>query len=249
MDTPSPKTAQLFVTCLVDAFFPDVGRAVVEVLERQGYTVEFPFDQTCCGQPAFNGGHWDDARAMARHTLDVLDATGGPIVLPSGSCADMIIHHYPDLFAGDDEYARKASAVAARTYEFSQFLVDELGLTGAGALCPGKAVYHPSCHGLRNLNLREQPQTLLAHVKGLALAGLPDAETCCGFGGLFAVKMSAISGAMLRRKLDAIEASGAEMVIGGDVSCLMHLAGGLQRRGSPIQVKHLAQVLNEQEAK
>jgi len=239
------QTVQLLVTCLVDAFFPQVGMAAVNVLERCGLKVEFPAGQTCCGQPAFNGGFWDDARAMARHTLNVLGPTEGPIVLPSASCAEMIRRHYRDLFADDSARARQAEAVAGRVYEFSQFLVDVLGRDDVGARCAGCAVYHPSCHGLRGLNLRTQPQTLLANVEGLTLTDLPEAETCCGFGGLFAVKMSNLSGAMLQRKLDNIKASGAEMVIATDVSCLMHIGGGLQKRGRAVQVRHIAEILSQ----
>lgn len=240
---PKIKTVQLCVTCLVDNFFPDVGFAVVEILERLGLTVEFPQAQTCCGQPAFNGGFWDDARAMARHTLDVLSGSSAPIVVPSGSCADMIIHHYPEILAGDPAYAAKASEVAGRTYELTQFLVDVLGVTDLQARASGCLTYHASCHGLRGLGLRDQPHQLLNHVEGVEQKELPEAEACCGFGGLFAVKMGDISGAILQRKLDNIEASGADTVVGGDVSCLMHIAGGLRRRGSRVRVKHLAEVL------
>jgi L-lactate dehydrogenase complex protein LldE len=245
MEEICPKTVQLFVTCLVDAFFPEAGIAVVDILEREGFAVEFPFDQTCCGQPAFNGGFWDDARAMARHTLDVLDATTGPIIVPSGSCADMMIHHYTKLLAADMEYGPKAEAVASRIYEFTQFLVDELGITNLGAVGRGGATYHSSCHGLRNLKLKNQSKTLLSHVDGLEFVELPGEEECCGFGGLFAVKMDDISGAMLNRKLDNVEASGADILVGSDTSCLMHIAGGLQKRGSHIQVKYIAEVLNQ----
>ena len=245
MSKTKPQTVQLFVTCLVDTFYPNVGMSVVDILEAQGITVEFPFDQTCCGQPAFNGGFWDDARAMAKHTLDLLSITTGPIIIPSGSCADMIIHHYSELLHNEPTYAYKIKQVSERTYEFTQFLVDELGINDVGAHCNGCATYHPSCHGLRNLGLKTQSKTLLSNVKGLTQADLPEAEECCGFGGLFAVKMSDISGVMLNRKLDHVEASGADLLVGSDVSCLMHMAGGLEKRGSKIQVKHIAEVLNE----
>jgi L-lactate dehydrogenase complex protein LldE len=237
------KTVQLFVTCLIDNFFPDVGFAVVEILEELGLAVEFPQTQTCCGQPAFNGGFWDDARAMARYTIDVLSRSEAPIVVPSGSCAEMIIHHYPEILAGDATYASKARAVATRTYEFSQFLVDVLGVTDLQARAGGRLTYHSSCHGLRGLGLKAQPQQLLDNVSGVERKALPGAEECCGFGGLFAVKMSDISGAILQRKLDNIESTGADTVVGIDVSCLMQIAGGLHRRGSQVQVKHLAEVL------
>ncbi|MFW2340478.1 MAG: (Fe-S)-binding protein [Acidimicrobiia bacterium] len=240
---------QLFVTCLVDSFAPDVGEAVVDVLERHGCTVEFPFDQTCCGQPAFNVGYHDQAKAMAEHTIRLLDATEGTIVVPSGSCADMMINHSPELLAEDDALLAAAHRVAARVREFSSFLVDDLGITDARAACHGKsAVYHPSCHGFRNLGIRSQPESLLDAVAGLERLELPDAENCCGFGGLFSVEMPDVSAAMMSTKLTNVETSGANLLVGIDVSCLMHLEGGLRRRGSEIEVKHLAQVLNEEPA-
>ncbi len=237
------KTVQLFVTCLVDNFFPDVGFAVVDILEALGLTVEFPQAQTCCGQPAFNAGFWDDARPMARHTIDVLSQSKAPIVIPSGSCAEMIIHHYAEVLADDSTYGPQAKAVAERTYEFSQFLVDVLGVTDLKAQSNGCLTYHASCHGLRGLSIKEQPQKLLTNISGVEQKELPGAEECCGFGGLFAVKMSDISGAIMNQKLDNIQNTGADIVVGTDVSCLMHIAGGLRRRGSQIQVKHLAEVL------
>ncbi|MCB0212019.1 MAG: (Fe-S)-binding protein [Anaerolineae bacterium] len=236
-------SVQLFVTCLVDKFFPDTGFAVVDILEGLGLTVEFPLDQTCCGQPAFNAGFWDDASAMARYTIDILSQSDAPVVIPSGSCGDMIIHHYVDLLADDPAYAIKAQALSARTYEFTQFLVDVLGVTELNSTAVGCVAYHASCHGLRGLGLKNQPQKLLDQVAGIEQKELPGREECCGFGGLFAVKMSQISGAILQRKLENIEASGAETVVGTDVSCLMHIAGGLQRRDSTIQVKHIADIL------
>ena len=239
------KKVQLFVTCLVDNFYPEVGFAVVEILERLGLEVSFHQGQTCCGQPAFNGGFWDDARAMARHTLDVLSESEAPIVTPSGSCADMIIHHYANILEQDPLYGPKAKAIAARTYEFSQFLVDVLGVTDVRTKSSGCLTYHASCHGLRGLGLKTQPRQLLENVADAEVVELSDAETCCGFGGLFAVKMGDISGAILENKLNNIEATGADTLVGADVSCLMHIAGGLRRRGSRVQVKHLAEVLNE----
>ncbi len=239
------KSVQLFVTCLVDQFFPDVGFAVVEILENLGLKVEYPQAQTCCGQPAFNAGFWNDARAMARHTIDVLSQSDAPVVIPSGSCGDMVIHHYAEILANDPEYGPKAAALAQRTYEFTQFLVDVLGVADVQARAGGCLTYHASCHGLRGLGLKQQPRKLLSNVSGAEQKELPGAEECCGFGGLFAVKMSDISGAIMQRKLDNIEATGADTVVGADVSCLMHIAGGLRRRGSKIQVKHLAEILRE----
>lgn len=238
---------QLFVTCLVDTFYPGVGEAVVDVLERHGCTVEFPFDQTCCGQPAFNVGYQEQARSMAKHTIEVLDQTEGTIVVPSGSCADMMINHSPDLFSKGDPTRAAADRVAARVREFSTFLVDDLGITDARAICSGKtATYHPSCHGFRNLGIRQQPEILLDNVSDLERVELPDAENCCGFGGLFSVEMPDVSASMMSTKLDNVEASGADLLVGVDVSCLMHLAGGLRRRGSAIEAKHIAEVLNDE---
>jgi L-lactate dehydrogenase complex protein LldE len=234
---------QLFATCLVDQFCPDVAWATVRLLERLGLTVHVPLDQTCCGQPAFNGGFLADARVMARQTIAVLSADPAPIVVPSGSCAEMIIHHFPPLLADDAEWSARAAAVAARTYELVSFLTDVLGLTDVGAVGTGSLAYHASCHGLRGLGLREQPLRLLSHVRGVTNVPLPQHDTCCGFGGLFAVKMAPVSGAMLDDKLDAIEQSGAETIVAADVSCLMHIGGGLKRRRSRVQVKHIAEVL------
>ena len=233
-----PKV-QLVVTCLVDALAPQVGEATLSVLERVGCDVEFPSGQTCCGQPAFNVGLRGEAREMAAHTLDVLDATEGPIVLPSGSCAEMIVHHYPELFAGTkrEDQARR---VAARTRELTQLLVDDLE-SDISASCEGCSVaYHYSCHGLRGLGLASQADRLLRGVDRVDLEG--DRE-CCGFGGLFAVEMGAVSAAIMDEKLDRVERSGADVLVGGDISCLIHLEGGLRRRGSEIRVRHIAELL------
>jgi L-lactate dehydrogenase complex protein LldE len=232
-------TVQLVVTCLVDALAPQVGRATLIVLERAGCQVEFLEGQTCCGQPAFNVGMLTEAQRMAGHTLDLLDVTQGPIVVPSGSCADMMTRHYAELFAGTDR-EQQALRIGARVRELSQFLVDDLD-TDLKASCEGCVVaYHPSCHGLRGLGLRHQAQKLLSDVE---MAEVEGSEECCGFGGVFAVEMPAVSAAIMSEKLDRIEASGADTLVGGDVSCLIHLEGGLRRRNSKIAVKHLAEVL------
>lgn len=215
------------------------------VLERLGLDVSCPAGQTCCGQPAFNAGYLSDARALARHTIDLLSAKPDPIVIPSGSCGDMVIHQYDTLFAGDPVYAERARAIAARTYEFTQFLVDVMGVTDVQAVYPHRITYHACCHGLRGLHVEAQPKTLLAAVRQADPCPLAESEVCCGFGGLFAVKMPDISAAMLDRKLDCIERSGADTVVVTDVSCAMHMAGGLHRRGRPIRVRHIADVLAE----
>jgi len=237
------KRVQLFVTCIVETLTPDIGLAVAEVLERLGVTVTVPEGLTCCGQPAFNGGFWDDARAMARRTIDVLSRHDAPVVIPSGSCADMIQHHYPELFAADPVYGPRAEALGGRVYEFSEFLVDVLGQTDLGASFPGRLTFHASCHTLRGKGVTHQPSDLLAQVRDAELVELPGAEECCGFGGLFAVKMGDISGAMLTRKLDSVEDTRSDAVVACDPSCLLHIGGGLHRRGSSVQALHIAQVL------
>jgi L-lactate dehydrogenase complex protein LldE len=236
-------TVQLFGTCLVDTLRPEVGMAVVRVLEQLGVEVEYPENQTCCGQPAFNAGAWEDAKAMARHTLNVLSKSSAPIVVPSGSCGSMIIHHYPDLLASDPHYSQVAKSVAARTYEFTQYLVKKLQITRYSARRHECLTYHASCHLLRGLGIEDEPQQLLRQVDGVELVELPEATQCCGFGGVFALKMSDISGAILKRKLDNIEKTGAQTLVGCDVSCLIHIGGGLRRRGSKIRTRHIAQIL------
>lgn len=241
----APRRVQLFATCLVETLRPEAGMAVVHVLEKLGVMVEYPQGQTCCGQPAFNGGAWDDARAMARYTLDVLSKSDAPIVVPSGSCADMLVHHYPEILASDPKYGALAEQVAAHTYEFTQFLVDVLGVTDVSAhLGQQRITYHPSCHLLRGLRITEPPKKLLENIKGGQILDLPNATECCGFGGLFAIKLPEISSAMLERKLDAIESTQVQTVVGCDVSCLLHIGGGLHRRGDKIETKHLAEILD-----
>jgi L-lactate dehydrogenase complex protein LldE len=235
-----PKV-QLFVTCLVDSLAPEVGRATLDVLENEGCDVEFPLEQGCCGQPAFNVGLVEDARHMAAQTLDVLDRTEGPVIIPSGSCAAMIANHYAELFSGS-ERADQARRVGERARELTQFLVDDLGTDQRAACEDCTLAYHHSCHGLRDLGLGHQADQLL---EGTTRADLVGDEECCGFGGLFAVEMASVSTAIMDDKLDRIEESGADLLVGGDVSCLIHLEGGLRRRASHIQVKHIAEVLGD----
>ena len=230
--TPRPARVQLFATCLVDQFFPAAGHAAVAVLERFGVEVHVPPDQTCCGQPAFNGGFAADAAAMARTTIDVLSHSDDPVVVPSGSCADMIVNHYPELLAGDAVYGPRAKALAARTYEFSQFLVDVLGVDPAAAPSGPTLAYHASCHGLRGLGLREQPRRLLHAVAGDARPISRTPRRAAGSAASSRSRWVPSPRAMLDSKLDAIERSGADVVVATDVSCLMHIGGGLHRRGS-----------------
>src|SRR5262249_39580287 len=195
--------------CLVNEIDPELGLAAVRVLERLGFEVEVPLDQTCCGQPAYNAGFLDEAQAAARHTLAVLGATEGPIVVPSGSCGDMLVHQYPLLFRDEPEWLPKAEAVAGRCREFSQFLVEARGAALPGAQLEASVAYHPSCHLLRGLGVREPPRALLSAVEGVRLAEVQEGEECCGFGGLFAVQTAEISTDLLERKLGTLAASGA----------------------------------------
>jgi len=241
-----PTRVQLLVTCLLDSLRPDVGFAVAKVLEKAGMQVDVPRDQTCCGQPAFNAGSWDAARDIARHVIEVFDGDDVPVVVPSGSCADMVIHQAPTLLAGDPRYAERARRLSARTHELTAFLVDVLGVTDLGAASSGRVAYHPACHGLRGLGLDRQPNALLDAVRGIARCPLDEAETCCGFGGLFALKMTEISGSLLDRKIANVERSGADTLVATDISCLLHIGGGLHRKGSAVKVKHLAELLAEE---
>jgi L-lactate dehydrogenase complex protein LldE len=236
-------TVQLFVTCIIDTLYPEVGEAVVKVLRRAGATVEFPPGQTCCGQPAFNAGMRAQARPAAMHTIQVFEPTHGPVVVPSGSCAAMIRHGYPELFAEDPAWLPRARALAERTFELTEFLVDQLGVTDLGARFPGKLTYHASCHLLRDLGVNAQPLALLAGVRDAELVELPYATECCGFGGVFSVEHPEISTAMLERKIANIEASGAPLVVSCDGGCITNINGGLHRRGKPQRAVHIAQIL------
>lgn len=238
-----PTRVQLLVTCLVDHFSPGTAEALVRVLEREGLDVIVPEDQTCCGQPACNAGARADAMAMARHTIALLERDPAPIVVPSGSCTDMLVHQAPALLADDPAWAARAREIADRTYEFTQFLVDVLGVRHVASSATGTLAYHACCHGLRGIGIEAQPRQLLDAVAGARLVPLPEHDTCCGFGGLFAVKLPDISGAMLDRKCRQIAASGADTIVVTDVSCAMHMQGGLDRQGQAVRVRHIADVL------
>ena len=240
------ETIQLFATCLIDSLFPEVGEAVVEVLSKTGMQVAVPPEQTCCGQPAFNAGYRDSARRMARYTIEVLEDTVGPVVVPSGSCAAMIREGYLELFADNPEWLLRARKLAERTYELSEFLVDKLCVVDFGASFSGRLAYHPSCHLLRELGIDRQPLSLLGKVVGAQVHPLE--PVCCGFGGLFAIDQPDLSTEILARKLEQVVASGAEVVVGCDVSCLMQIEGGLRHNGSTVRCAHLAQMLAGREA-
>ncbi|OBF47609.1 (Fe-S)-binding protein [Mycolicibacterium monacense] len=236
----------LFATCLADAMFPQAAVATVRLLERLGHEVVFPEKQTCCGQMHVNTGYLDEATALVRHHVDVFEQAGcGAVVAPSGSCVGSVRHQHAMVArrAGDERLAARAEAVAARTYELSELLVDVLGVRDVGAYYPHRVTYHPTCHSLRMLRVGEKPLELLRHVRGLTLVELADAESCCGFGGTFALKNADTSTAMLADKMAHVIDSGAEICSAGDSSCLMHIGGGLSRIRSGVRTVHLAEIL------
>ena len=232
----------LFIPCFIDACFPKAGASAVEILERLGHSIDYPQELTCCGQPAFNSGYWDEARAVAVNVLARLKDSE-VVVIVSGSCGAMIKNFYPQLFAQTPQ-ADTAKAVAAKTYEFSDFLVTKLGVTDLGAQFPHKVTFHDGCHGLRELGIKTQPRQLLAHVRGLSLVEMEEAESCCGFGGTFSAKFPMISTAMGENKYGSALETGADYIVSNDSSCLMHIQGLLDRQGKSLRTIHLAEVLN-----
>jgi L-lactate dehydrogenase complex protein LldE len=239
---------QLFVTCLVDLVYPEVGERTVSLLERLGCEVAFPAGQTCCGQPAFNSGYPDQARRVAARWIDVFAATEGPIVAPFGSCVHMVRHGFARLFEDDP----RAAAVGARVRDLPSFVVDDLGRTDVGGAYPGAAgggeepvpvAYHDECHMLRGLGTVEQPRALLAHVAGCRVVATERGELCCGFGGTFSMKLPKVSAAMADEKLDRAVAAGARAIVSTDPGCLMHLEGRARRRGLDLRVHHLVDLL------
>ena len=280
MTAPHPQRVAIFATCIIDQLYPQVGVSVVRTLRRHGVSVDLPAGQTCCGQPLYNAGFTTQARQLAVRVLNTFahgNGNGGDdadhdvaVVVPSGSCGAMLRVFYLDLFANDPDLLPKAQSLAARTYEYTEFLTrivapdgdtdtDTDSDTDSNANPPVAAAagttssdhpttivtYHPSCHLLRELGIRNAPRQLLDAIPGLAVAALPDAEQCCGFGGAFAVKYPHISEQMLADKLDSITASGADTVTACDLGCLMHIDGGISRRQLPIRVRHIAQLLDD----
>ena len=240
----------LFVTCVVDQMWPAVGTSTVAVLRRVGCSVEFDQRQTCCGQPAFNTGYRDEARKLAKRFIEMCEeSTAEAIVSPSGSCTAMV-HHYESLFAndssGDEQWRRRARAIAARTFELSLFLVRVLKVEDVGARWPGRITWHDACHALHDLNVHSEPRRLIEHVREAEFVELENADACCGFGGTFSVKYPEISVAILDQKIEAIEKAGVQAVVSGDASCLMQIGGRLSRKGSAVRVMHLAEVLAAQ---
>ncbi|MDA0368891.1 MAG: (Fe-S)-binding protein [Proteobacteria bacterium] len=239
--TTGPRVA-LFVTCLVDLFRPSVGFAAVKLLEDAGCTVVVPVAQTCCGQPAYNAGDRKDARAIAANVLRAF-AGFDYVIAPSGSCAGMIKHHYPRIFAGDPVLERDAIDLAGRTWELASFLVDVLKVAALPVRYDGTVAYHDSCSALREMGVRDQPRVLLSQVAGLTLAEVPNGEVCCGFGGTFSVKYGDISGEIVRKKAGNVVDTGADTLVAGDLGCLFNIAGKLKRDGSTIAVRHVAEIL------
>ena len=231
------------MTCIVDQLFPEVGISVVRVLRRLGVSVGFPEGQTCCGQALYNSGYTREAREMAVKTLDEFQGSDY-VVVPSGSCSAMMRVFYLDLFEDDPALLARAESLSQRVYEFSEFLVNVLGVKDPGVEGSGSAVFHPGCHLLREMEVREAPQSLLRALPGLDVRELRNAETCCGFGGAFSVKMPHISEGMLGDKVSAVRDSGADTLVSCDMSCLMHIGGALRRVAPGIQIRHLAQVLD-----
>ena len=235
----------LFITCLVDQFFPQVGLSLVQVLRRLGCEVDFPAEQTCCGQPAFNSGYRGEARSLAGRFIDVFDDSEY-VVAPSGSCTSMVKVFSPDLFKDDPAMHARASQLASRVYEFTDFLVNVLGVADVGARYRGRVALHQSCHLLRELNVRNEPIRLLKAVRGIELVEMERADLCCGFGGLFSIKYPHISGGMLQEKIDAIAKCEADVIVASDMGCLMQIDGGLSRQRLAAKTMHIAELLAKQ---
>jgi L-lactate dehydrogenase complex protein LldE len=234
----------LCATCLVDQFFPEVGEATVKVLRHLGVEVSFPEAQTCCGQIGFNGGYRKEAAEIARHFVETFEPYDH-IVAPSGSCSSMIKVYYRELFADDPGMLERAIAVGEKTHEFSEFIVNILGVTEVGGVSTGLVTYHDACHLLRELGISEEPRTLIQNTRGVELEEMPKSDDCCGFGGLFSVKFPEISTAILNDKISNVEKTGASTLVANDCGCLMHMRGALRRQGSSIRPKHIAELLAE----
>ena len=237
------RSASLFVTCIVDQMYPQVGESVVRVLRRHGVDVDFPQDQTCCGQPLLNSGFAKRAAGLGRKVLKSLDSDR-PVVVPSGSCASMLRVYYPQMFEGDRRYRDMAEELASRTYEFGEYMVKVLGVTEVASSFSESVTYHPSCHLLREVEAGGESESLVRAACGDRYTPLPQGETCCGFGGTFAVKMSHISESMLDDKVENVLSSGAQALVSSDMGCLMHIGGGLNRRGAAVRPMHLAELLD-----
>ncbi|MEJ1126429.1 (Fe-S)-binding protein [Variovorax sp. CCNWLW225] len=240
--SPSAVRVGFFATCLVNAMRPNVGFASLKLLEEAGCTVEVPMQQTCCGQPAFNGGDTRDAAVLARQFIETFEPFDH-VVIPSGSCAGMVKAHYEEALADDPAWAERARRLAARTHEIMSFLVDVMGYAPQRRSLEASATYHDSCSGLRELGVHAQPRAMLGKIRGLELRPLEGHDVCCGFGGTFCVKYAPISNAIVEEKAAAVERTGAQLLLGGDLGCLMNMAGKLSRRKSEVRVLHTVEVL------
>jgi len=234
----------LFIPCLVDNLAPEIGESTARVLSRLGLDLEYPPDQTCCGQPAFNSGYWEDARKVARQFL-LAFGDSEVIVSPSGSCVSMVKNHFQSLFAEAPRDLERATEIGKRTFELCDFLVNRLGVDDVGAEFSGKVTYHDSCHLNRELGIKDEPRKLLRGIKGLELIEMPDSDRCCGFGGTFSIKFPEVSSAMARRKAESIKASGADTVVMCDPGCLIQLSGYMQREKVNVRAMHIASILAE----
>jgi len=238
----SAPGVQLFATCLGDLVFPEAVADADVLLREAGFEVEVPRRQVCCGQPAYNSGDRATTRAIAAQVIEAFEGYDA-VVAPSGSCGGMLSHHYPGLFDDDPAMKVRAENLAGRSFELMAFLVDVLGVTQVAARYDGVVTYHDSCSGLRELGVKEQPRRLLGSVQGLRLSEMTSPEVCCGFGGTFCVKYPEISNAMVGEKSSDIASAGAGTLLAGDLGCLMNMAGKLQREGSAVKVRHVAEVL------
>jgi len=238
----SNKKVTLFIQCIIDGMFPEVGFAVVRIFEKLGIDVECPAEQTCCGQPAFNSGYRKEAKRAAEHFINVFDDAEA-IVCPSGSCVNMVRNHYPELFRGDAKLLARAKGIGVRTFELTEYLVDVLGMEDLGSRYDGRITYHDSCHLMRGIGVKEQPRKLIRKIRGAEFIEMNDSDKCCGFGGAFSVKYPEISAAILEDKIKNIISSNADVVTGCDMGCLMNIQGMLNRKGLPIKTLHIAQLL------
>jgi L-lactate dehydrogenase complex protein LldE len=241
MSSPARPRVGLFATCLVDLYRPSVGFAAARLIEQAGCDVDVPL-QTCCGQPAYNAGDKATAADLARQMIAAFESFDY-VVAPSGSCAGMVRTHFPDVLKGDAAWHPRATALAAKTHELISFLTDVRGMTRVEASFSARATYHDSCSGLRELGIKDQPRRLLASVQGLELVEMKDAEVCCGFGGTFSIKYGDVSNAMVQKKVDHVAGARPDVLLAGDLGCLLNMAGKLKRQGSGIAVRHVAEVL------
>lgn len=242
---PANTDVTLFVQCIVDGMYPEVAESMVHLFRRLNVVCDYPLEQTCCGQPAFNSGYRAAARRAARHFIEVFESARC-IVCPSGSCVAMVRHHYLELFAHEPGWLNRAKGIASKTFELTEYLIDVLGVSDLGATYRGRVTYHDSCHLLRTLGVRNQPRRLLSQVRGIELVEMVDSDRCCGFGGAFSIKYPGISTAMVAEKVTNILDTGADTVVGCDMGCLMNIEGFLSRNNYPVKVKHIAQILAAQ---